>query len=408
MARTPSFIDSRITSLTLLAVAFSGSVRLSAAVAASIVASKATYMTGETIHVSFSIGSVETATALDWISVTDRGKAPPSILWQYVCGGQSACTLAVQSSSVQFNADALSSGDYDVTYFANDGYSALAGPAEFSVNHLACMAATSAPYPKVHTLPTENTQLSVVAFSSCYKPAAQTSDTLWRHMRHNLSAELWLWLGDNMYADGVDMEYKRLAYRTARSNEYYLTQGPMADPVIPVMATWDDHDASSNNDGSGYGCVLQSQNEFAIHFGIPSSDPRHQDQGSAQQVGVYSSTMFARPADFGGGNGIHVIMLDARTGRDPTFSDYGTCRQEKSKMLNESQWEWLDTELQRHSEVKIIGSGIQVLPPTDLSGRDSSAYCAYDGASGSFDQAVADVGESASSLGTGKICISIT
>ena len=86
-------------------------------------------------------------------------------------------------------------------------------------------------------------------------------------------------------------------------------------------------------------------------------------------------------------------MLDARSGRDPTYSKHGECRGAESKvlplllllvlvlvlvvlllllllvlrlvllqMLSDSQWTWLEERLLLQSEVTVIGSGIQVLP----------------------------------------------
>jgi hypothetical protein len=34
------------------------------------------------------------------------------------------------------------------------------------------------------------------------------------------------------------MDVKREAYNEARDNVYYQTHGPVAEPKIPVMATW--------------------------------------------------------------------------------------------------------------------------------------------------------------------------
>ena len=61
------------------------------------------------------------------------------------------------------------------------------------------------------------------------------------------SAELFIWMGDNMYSDGPNMNSKRVAYNVARDDQYYSAYGPPAEPKIPVMATWDDHDFSGNN-----------------------------------------------------------------------------------------------------------------------------------------------------------------
>ena len=59
-------------------------------------------------------------------------------------------------------------------------------------------------------------------------------------------------------------------------------------------------------------------------------------------------------------NGIHVIILDNRSGRDPPTSKFGECKGSKSKIISEEQWTWLEAELERPSEIKIISSGFQV------------------------------------------------
>ena len=118
-----------------------------------------------------------------------------------------------------------------------------------------------------------------------------------------------------------------------------------------------------------------------------------------QQQGVHSSTMFAQPSN-ASAPGIHVIALDARSGRSATFSSYGTCLGAASSMLSDDQWGWLDVELARPSMVKVIASGIQVLPPTNLQSTAASTYCTYDGVGGTFESSVAAVGESSASVGT--------
>ena len=71
------------------------------------------------------------------------------------------------------------------------------------------------------------------------------------------------------------------------------------------------------------------------------------------------------------------ISLDARSGRDPTFSVYGACQGAETNMLDEAQWAWLDEELARPSEITIVASGVQVLMPTDQT-RTLGSYCSYD------------------------------
>ena len=144
-----------------------------------------------------------------------------------------------------------------------------------------------------------------------------------------------------------------------------------------------------NNDGNNYECRQSSQNEFVYHFNIPDTDPRHPAFPGGQQEGVYSSYMFQTPANT---SGVHLINLDARYHRSPTFSSHGPCEGASSTMLGPAQWAWLENELNRTSEVKIIGSGTQVLPPR-YQGRSKSNYCAYDGLGGTFDTANEEIGE---------------
>ena len=125
--------------------------------------------------------------------------------------------------------------------------------------------------------------------------------------------------------------------------------------------------------------------------------------------------MFSHPLD-SSRPGVHVIALDARSGRTPTFSSYGSCQGASSRMLSDEQWTWLDGELNRDSEIKVIATGttlilevfnfslyilgIQVLPPTNLQSTSASEYCAYDGVGGTFDSSIAAVGENSQTVGT--------
>ncbi|WP_462160320.1 alkaline phosphatase D family protein [Pseudoalteromonas maricaloris] len=86
-----------------------------------------------------------------------------------------------------------------------------------------------------------------------------------------------------------------------------------------------------------------------------------------------------------------MITLDARYFRSPTFSSYGACEGESSTILGEAQWQWLEQELQKPSEIKLIASGIQVLPPLHQ-GRSKTNYCAY-GDGKTFNAAIASLEE---------------
>uniref|UniRef100_A0A7S1FYM2 Fibronectin type-II domain-containing protein n=1 Tax=Corethron hystrix TaxID=216773 RepID=A0A7S1FYM2_9STRA len=211
--------------------------------------------------------------------------------------------------------------------------------------------------------------------------------------------DLWLWLGDNAYSDSSDMNDVRDAYDRARDDKFYKAHGPIALD-IPVSGTWDDHDYWKDDRGGDYKCKIHSQNEFLHHFNVPKTDPRHPVHGENQQKGIYSSHMFSVPDQQV--NGIHVINLDLRYHKSPTTSAKGPCKREHSDLLGEKQWSWLENELDKTSELKIITSGIQVLPPTNQYMGVNESICAYDGPGNSFDGNVTLLGENSASV-AGKL-----
>ena len=64
--------------------------------------------------------------------------------------------------------------------------------------------------------------------------------------------------------------------------------------------------------------------------------------GGARQKGVYSSNLFYKDDQNDPMESVHVILLDARSGRDPTYFTYGECKGANSRMLIDEQWDWLD------------------------------------------------------------------
>ena len=88
--------------------------------------------------------------------------------------------------------------------------------------------------------------VSRIGFGSCYKPEKKTG--LWKAVS-DLDPQVWLWLGDNVYADVIDGKYIKKdlpkdaftrAYADLKKSEGVTTlQG---FPKDRVMATWDDHD----------------------------------------------------------------------------------------------------------------------------------------------------------------------
>ncbi len=235
-----------------------------------------------------------------------------------------------------------------------------------------------------HTQPDAAAHLETISFGSCWHDEEGTTRAAMERLAAQ-SPDLFLWLGDNIYGDTEDMTEMRAIYDAKKNGETYQ---PFLQARIPVMATWDDHDFGENNAGNDYAMRVESQREFLRHFDIPTDDVRHRDVGDGGQAGVYNATLFGSAAQ---NDRVNVIMLDARYHRSPTFIEYGACEGAASTMLGEEQWSWLEQQLTVISEITVIASGTQVLPPLNRA-RPLTDYCAY-GDGTAFNTAIANLGE---------------
>jgi hypothetical protein len=241
----------------------------------SITTNKASYLYNEAIVITWSYTSAQAQEA-DWIALYPSSVATPlpsgSTMWIYMSSLTQALIAGTRlSGSVTFDANdpyetglqewPLSAGSYRVHIVRDVAapYPTVVSSATFTVSPAPPVpippTAPGAPVPSnpvciAATTPvsTNNTHLPAadgmvvtkVGFSSCYKPALQTSPVLWQHVRNKLSVDsVWVWLGDNMYADTDNANTKRVAYNTARNNVYYSQYGPVAEPKIPTTGTWD-------------------------------------------------------------------------------------------------------------------------------------------------------------------------
>ncbi len=181
-----------------------------------------------------------------------------------------------------------------------------------------------------------------IGFGSCYKPEKSTS--LWSKVAE-FDPQVWLWLGDNVYADVIDGKYLKKdlpkdafdrAYGALGKSEGMTTLKKLSPDHI--MATWDDHDYGLNDSGKNWERKKDAKKAFVKFWG-----------GEERSDGIYSSR------DFGPeGKRIRVILLDTRYNRD----DPGP----SGDILGSRQWDWLEKELSRPgASLVVIGSSIQVL-----------------------------------------------
>jgi len=188
----------------------------------------------------------------------------------------------------------------------------------------------------------------VIAFGSCNREDAK--QPLWDEILKN-KPDVFLWGGDNVYADTDSEAQLAAAYQLQENNAGYnkLTS------QVPVYGIWDDHDYGKNDAGSEWEMKKISQHHFLDFMKVPAASPRREREG------VYNAETFETSK-----GSIKVLMLDTRYFRDELIkSSQPGKRYEPSAgtILGEEQWRWLEEELENsNASFTVILSSIQVLP----------------------------------------------
>ncbi len=195
--------------------------------------------------------------------------------------------------------------------------------------------------------------LSRISFGSCGNQ--ERPQPIWKAVLAS-RPQLFLFLGDNIYADTQDMAVMRAKYAKLAALPGFQT----LRKTCPILATWDDHDLGANDAGSDYPKKDESQRMFLDFFGDPDDSPRR------HRKGVYDAHVFG-PV----GKRVQVIMLDTRYfrtsplkrkhGRSVNQGPYEGNPDPQSTILGEEQWRWLDTQLRVPAEIRIVASSIQVV-----------------------------------------------
>lgn len=199
--------------------------------------------------------------------------------------------------------------------------------------------------------------LSRIAFGACAKQ--DKPQPIWDAVVAT-QPQRFLFLGDNIYGDTEDMKVLWEKWQLLGNQPGYQK----LKQACPVLATWDDHDYGANDAGVEYPKKKESQQLFLDFFDVPKDDPRRSREG------VYSSHLIGPP-----GKRVHIILLDARYFRSPLKTGfqpgepgegyrgkYAPNTDPGVTVLGETQWKWLEEQLKVPAEVRIIGSGVQVVP----------------------------------------------
>lgn len=225
----------------------------------------------------------------------------------------------------------------------------------FTLALVCCTLAVSAG-PQAAQLQAEEQPLSRISFGSCAKQ--DRPQPIWEAVVAT-QPELFIFLGDNIYGDTEDMDVLRAKYRMLGEQPGYQK----LKATCPIVATWDDHDYGVNDGGVEYPMKRESQQVFLDFFEVPQDDVRRTREG------VYFSHVYGPP-----GQRVQVILLDARYFRSPLKPGfvggepgdgyrgrYSPNDDPAATVLGEAQWKWLEEQLRQPAELRLIGSGVQVI-----------------------------------------------
>jgi alkaline phosphatase D len=198
--------------------------------------------------------------------------------------------------------------------------------------------------------------ISKVAFGSCAHEnhPLPIFDLVVKH-----KPDLFIFLGDNIYGDTKSMDTLQMKYNKLAAKPTFQN----LKKNVPIIATWDDHDYGLNDIGRHYPFKKESKEIFLKFFNEPKDSERRKHEG------IYTSYIYET-----NGKKLQIILLDNRTFRDDykkykgEFAndkryfyelDYTPQQEPDSTYLGAKQWKWLEEELMKPADLRLIGSGSQ-------------------------------------------------
>jgi len=193
-------------------------------------------------------------------------------------------------------------------------------------------------------------QLTTISFGSCNDEDKEQS--MWPYIAQN-KPDLWIWLGDIIYADTDDMRKMADLYQGQKNDPDYAKFVAQCQ----IVGTWDDHDYGVNDGCKTFPKKDQSKELLFKFLDVPKENT------SWKRPGAYQSYTFG-PA----GKKVKIILLDTRYFRDQLLKSgqVGGQRYEANRVgdvLGFKQWQWLEKELTNSdAQIHLLCSSIQVLP----------------------------------------------
>lgn len=197
-----------------------------------------------------------------------------------------------------------------------------------------------------------DTVLTRLGFGSCLDQ--RNPQPIWSTIAKT-RPQLFLMMGDNVYGDVKSPDARELveAYRRQLAHPEFAP----ARATIPMLGIWDDHDYGLNDGGAAFPHRERVTELFRAYWQMPEIQ--------ARPDGIYYSRTFGAE-----GRRVQIIMLDTRSSRSalspkPAGSAlpgrYGSEPDPSRTMLGAAQWAWLEAELRKPADVRLLVSSIQVL-----------------------------------------------
>ena len=190
--------------------------------------------------------------------------------------------------------------------------------------------------------------LAVIAFGSCNK--LTLPQNMWPEITAN-NPNLWIWLGDIIYADTSNMKALAAHYKRLKTLPDYKKLRSKAQ----IIGVYDDHDYGINDGCKDYPMKKGAKKCLMDFLDVPMNSPVRKREGA------YQSYTFGKA-----NQRIKIIVLDTRYFRDTLCPD--PTRQKRyvpnmgGDMLGETQWRWLEKELRTsQANLNILCSSVQVV-----------------------------------------------
>ena len=219
--------------------------------------------------------------------------------------------------------------------------------------------------------PQPETLVQRIAFGSCYSPLDDSP--IWPAVTNTLP-DVWVWLGDTIYADsprpvGPTPEARARVALDRMVQHYNLLKNLPTYASLRqsthVIGTWDDHDYGANDAGAEFVGRAEAQQHFLDFYDVPAASPRR------ARPGIYAAHRFGPP-----GRVVQFIVLDTRYFRSPLLDERDRPRDKwlegargsylpqtdpTTTLLGEDQWTWLEARLREPADLRLIVTSIQAV-----------------------------------------------